>query len=576
LVLVFALGLAGMVAGCGASSTSGLAGRDAGIEATDGRSNDGKVIGVQMPSCEHAPTACDGTAVRACVDVPPGDGGVARQPGDVLELCDSACSLGRCTTTACAGAEGQDGLRGCRFYGVQVDNIDEDDSRNLMLLLSNATSMEVNARVEARDADGTWDTLMTAVIAPAAGTRIELNRPVRDVGLTAAGAYRVETDGPVLAVQIVSDDAERKARSSGGTVLRPAQALGARYLALTYAGENSATVAATPGSRGGAGEITIVATTDDTVVQLELSAAAAVVAGGGVLDPPPALYESPPMNEGDVLQVFSTAPEGDLTGTVVTSQMPIAVFSGNVFTTYGYDLSGSNGGDLATEQLPPTASWGVEYVGARLSPQAGCDPFFGTGVGLWRVIAAEDDTRVTISPAVGVSVDGPNLPTDLKFTLNAAGVQSFWTRGDLKPPTPADFVATATGPILLAQWLDCEPGLSWGVDGRLSGGDFNFNLPPGFDPEVIVVRQAGQGITLDGRPLADARFQFASPAQRYEVARLGAADLGPCDDALDRCEHHLVGAAFGVTWRGMDVVCSFAVTAPPAATCALPTAGCLK
>ena len=67
---------------------------------------------------------------------------------------------------------------------------------------------------------------------------------MRDVGLTAAGAYRVETDGPVLAVQIVSDDVERKARSSGGTVLRPAQALGARYLALTYPGESSAAVAA--------------------------------------------------------------------------------------------------------------------------------------------------------------------------------------------------------------------------------------------------------------------------------------------------------------------------------------------
>jgi hypothetical protein len=287
------------------------------------------------------------------------------------------------------------------------------------------------------------------------------------------------------------------------------------------------------------------------------------------------------MKDGDVLQIFSTTPGGDLTGSTITADFPIAVFSGNVFTTYGNDLTGSNGGDLVMEQLPPTASWGLDYVGTRLSPQIGCDPFFGPGVGLWRVIAA-GRTVVTISPAVGVSVDGPNLPTDLTVRLEPGQSQTFWTRGDITPadldpssPVPADFVASAVpGAILLAQWLDCEPGLSWGIDARLSGGEFPFILPPGFEHEVIVVRSVGSPVTFDGRPLDGARFRPVSLDSRYEAARLGPMDLGRCDDALDSCAHNLSGSAFGVTWRGMDVVCSYAVTVPSGDSCALPNAVC--
>ena len=555
--------LAGIGCGGGSSTASGL---DAAVD-RDQTGDDANFISLIMPSCQTASRICDRANVRSCID---------HEPGDILLACAGAtprCSLGRCTTMACAVVEGQDGVRGCRFYGVQMDNIDEDDGRNLMLLLSNATVVPVSATVEARDTNNDWIPVAEAVVPAGGGTRIELLRPIRESGVTPAGAFRVETTGPVMAVQVVSDDADRKSHSSGGTVLRPEQSIGLRYLAMTSPGDASATIRGTPGSRAGAATITVIATVDDTHVQVALTAAAAGEPGG-ILDPPPLSYDVPPMKEGDVFQVFSAVPGGDLTGTSISADFPVAVFSGNIFTEYGVDVPGAHGGDLASEQLPPTASWGMEYIGARLSPQVGCDPFFGPGVALWRVIAADPDTEVTISPAPGVSVSGPNLAADLKVRLGRGGFQSFQTRGDPNAAIPPDLVVTGSGPILLAQWLDCEPSLSWGIDSRLSRQDIVLKLPPGFDHEVVVVRQAGEPVTLDGRRIVDARFRLASQARGTEVARLGFADLGPCDDEFDSCEHRLSGSAIGVTWRGMDVVCSYAVTVPPGGSCAIPNVPC--
>lgn len=540
--------------------------------APEGGSDTGDASPFQLPSCETARTICVGADVRACV---------ANRPGDLLEVCPYTCNLGRCTTPACMTAERNQGLAGCRFYGVQSDNIDSDDGRTLMLLLSNAAPQDVQARVEARAADGTWTLLQSATVPSLGGARIQLQRPVLGTGLSSAAAFRVETDGPVFAVQLTSDDSDRMSHSSAGSALRPLQALGRHHVAVTLPALGSAAFTATPGSRGGAGAITIIATaaTRITVDLKETATSRATgTSTGAAPNADPLMAALPPqeiaMQEGDVVQIFSTLPDGDLTGTTITSEMPVAVFSGNVFTTYGYELTGFNGGDLAHEQLPPTASWGDEYVGARLSPQANCDPFFGTAVSLWRVIAAKDHTAVKIFPAPNVSVDWPNLPPSLEFTLPAGGFQSFWTRGNLTVMSPADLVVRADKPILVAQWLDCEPGLSWGIDTRLSSGTLPFTLPPRFDHELVVVKKSGASLLLDGREISQERFTPASSDRRYEVARLGPQDLVSCTDLLDRCDHRLSGPAFGVTWRGMDVVCSYALTVPSGHVCALPNAGC--
>lgn len=556
----------GMTPGC----------RDSARQSGDGGGSGGaqgmgpRMDAAVVDSCARLPTACDGLVVHACID---------GQMGPPLATCSDACSLGRCTTQACRRAEqfDQDGVkpdaaRGCLFFGVQSDNIDSDDSENLMLVLSNSGVTAATAAIEVRVPDGGWQAQSAVTIPPGAGTRIELNRPMTQGGVTPLGAYRVDSDAPLLAIQIVSDDLDRSARSSGGTALRPVQALGMEYLAVTSPADGSPEVQRTAGSRDGAGAITVVATAD-TVVHARLTADA-IAAPGDALAPAPVEHAFP-LHEGDVLQIFSASPHGDLTGSHIEADRPLAVFSGNVFTTYGYDVAGSNGGDLAQEQLPPLSSWHREYFGVRLSPQAGCDPFFGAGSGMWRIVAAETPTTVVLSPAAGASIDGPGLPAGLTFDLAAGESRTFFVRGERSARAVADFRAHATrGRFLLAQWLDCEPGLSWGIDGRLSDGDLVLTMPPGFDHELVVVRGPGSQVSFDGSLISD--FQFKPISQddpTHQVARLDASLLA-CADTWDSCTHRLSGTRYNVAWRGMDIVCSYSLAIPPSDPCALPTANC--
>lgn len=525
---------------------------------------------ITPPNCGMAGTVCDGKEIHVCV------GG---QEGEVLDICPQACSLGRCTTTACAAAEHHDGTRGCRFYGVQMDNVDSDDGHNLMLILGNASmTTAATAVVTASDSGGGWETLTSTVVPPRGGARIELNRPVLDPGVKPGGAYRVDSDSPVLAIEIVSDDVDRASRSSGGTVLRPLQVLGQTHLAVTFPQKGSQEVLHTLGSRGGAGAIAVVATAPATKVWIGLTSPA-MLDPGGPTDPRPTPTEIMMMNEGDVLQIFSVAPDGDLTGTSIDADAPIAVFSGNVFTTYDHDVTGFNGGDLAMEQLPPTTSWSSEYIGARMSPQAGCSQFFAAGAGLWSVVAAEDNTLVTLESAAGVTIEALGFSDVTSFQLGRGGTRTFIARPGIDPSVSSDFVVRSSvdKPILLAQWLDCEPGLSWGIDTHLSNGDFAFALPPGFDHEVIVVRRTGTPVTFDGRSIEETRFTSTTLDDgEFQLTRVPASELGPCVDLLDPCQHEISGLDFGISWRGMDVVCSYALTVPPSKGCAPPNITCIK
>jgi hypothetical protein len=78
---------------------------------------------------------------------------------------------------------------------------------------------------------------------------------------------------------------------------------------------------------------------------------------------------------------------------------------------------------------------------------------------------------------------------------------------------------------------------------------------PNFDTEISIVRPTGTALFVDGMPIV---AHFVSAGADFEVARLQVA---PCPSAAGVCTHHLAGK-FGVTLRGMDVLTSYALTAP--------------
>ena len=83
------------------------------------------------------------------------------------------------------------------------------------------------------------------------------------------------------------------------------------------------------------------------------------------------------------------------------------------------------------------------------------------------------------------------------------------------------------------------------------------------------MRRTGQPVYLDGRVLDG----FSTIAVGFDVARV---HLDPCTRAEGVCTHRLQGQ-FGFTMRGMDVLCSYALTAPTWVPCSdVELTGCLN
>jgi hypothetical protein len=141
----------------------------------------------------------------------------------------------------------------------------------------------------------------------------------------------VVSNGPVTVAQIQSDDLDQTSGSTSGTFILPAHLLGVSYRAVTYPQLLQPKIAATGGSRGGAGRVVVVGLVSPTAVTFMPSARALV-------DPlaPAAMPRTPvqfTLNDGDVFQIYSAEEGDDLTGSEITADGPIAVFSGNISTT---------------------------------------------------------------------------------------------------------------------------------------------------------------------------------------------------------------------------------------------------
>jgi hypothetical protein len=543
----------GLLAGCG--DHGGMA-----VDAGDaGQNPDGA-----GPVC-RGPTICDGTSVRAC-----GPDG----PGEVVEECapDRACSLGRCISISCAQAERDaSSLAGCTFYTFHLANVASDDILPTSLLVTNPGQVVATATLERRQG-GDWVTAATVPVAPMRSARLVLPRvSPPPPGMPPPGtppeappetAFRVTSDIPLFAAHIQSDDsAPGGSTSTGGTMLLPAHVLGLRYRAMTFVQTATPRLGDTPGSRNGAGQIAIVGTRARTKVTVTAGARGSFGPEGGA---PSAIGANEHfdlmLDDGEVFQLFGSHDGDDLTGTEIAADKPIAVFSGNISTTYGLDALGISSPDLAHEQLLPVSSWSTSYVAAVLPPQGGvCDPLLDPpGSSLWRILADQKNTKVTFSQPTGKSSSQPP-----PRVLNAG--ESF------QVPVQGSFTVTATHPVMVMQGMDCEPSLSSAVTAGPWLTNYRFAVMPNFDTLLAIVRRKGRPVYYDGARIDETQFERVT--DELDVAQM---PVEPCSPSEDVCTHHLEGQ-FGLTMRGMDVQCSYAMTAPTWVPCTEPgVPGCLN
>jgi len=485
---------------------------------------------------------CDGTRVVEC-----------RDGALVVQDCAPAlvCSLGRCTSVACQTEEAKlaSSLLGCTFYTLEVDNVASESAATSSVLVTNPGAEPATVELRARNAsDGSWEMVAHDVVLPLEAARLVL--PMRpstgEAGLAVRAALQLASDQPVSAAHVQSDDMQGTATNSGGTLLLPAHVLGQHYMAVTYPQVPKPKLIETEGARRGAGRVIIVGTADGTKVHFTLSATARLDPSGGAptLDVGGAFDLT--LDDGDVYQVFSVADGDDLTGSLIDANHPVAVFSGNMATTYGHEAPGINSPDMAHEQLLPIKLWGTEYVGALLPPiPKTCDGILGVpDAGLYRIVALEEGTMIHLEAPPEVT----GLPTS-DVLLGAGQAQTMTVAG-------GSFRATSTKPFLLTQGMDCEPSLSSAVPTRALLGDLWFAVLPNFDQMIAVVRRTGETVFLNDKPIDAASFQAAG--EGFEVATVS---LPPCPNVAGACAHHLAGQ-FGMSLRGMAVLSSYELTAP--------------
>ena len=159
------------------------------------------------------------------------------------------------------------------------------------------------------------------------------------------------------------------------------------------------------------------------------------------------------LNQGDTYQINSSNIEGDVTGTWITSDKPIAVFAGaDLAYVPGQYTQASN--PLNQEQLP-VEQWGTNVVSMSFAGRTNGDTY--------RVLAAYSNTVITVTGVV-VTVTRWGWPVPVTKTnetvtvTNQAG-QSF----DIIVDGPAQFQSAK--PIQVAQFangseFDCPPSIA--------------------------------------------------------------------------------------------------------------------
>ncbi len=262
-----------------------------------------------------------------------------------------------------------------------------------------------------------------------------------------------------------------KSARSAATLVLPTPVLGSSYIAPSMA-STVTQGASSNGTLGGVGEITVVATSPNTIIGITPTAA------GRNGRPSKTYFEVPLANAGDVYQ-FQSVNLGDLSGTTIISKAgagasgckPVAVYSATTWSSF--DCSGASGGDNLYQQLFPTRSWGKTFVTAPFINRLNGDIF--------RILVQQSTTKIQIQE---------NGITTTLDTLNAVYYNKSGRYYTYKTANP--IIITGSDPISVAQYITSETCTS----GCFTGGT---NTKCFADPEMVIlnpVEQTLQNITF--------------------------------------------------------------------------------
>ncbi|CAH1244327.1 FCGBP [Branchiostoma lanceolatum] len=196
-------------------------------------------------------------------------------------------------------------------------------------------------------------------------------------------------------------------------------------------------------------------------------------------------------------------------GSRIISDKPVAVLSGNVFTSVGTAAEVRGSGTHIVEMIPPVSTWGKEFALVPLKERQKGDVF--------RVLAANDDTQV-------------NLTGNVPRTLQAG---EFW---EFNLPSYRYKHLTTSKPALLVQYSKSKtadqaradpfmmlvPAVSqFAANYSFTTVDFAvLRLVGTYHLNVVVSTSEKEGLRLDDNPL-DSGIQWSViPGTQMSAARL--------------------------------------------------------
>ncbi|MBL8685160.1 MAG: IgGFc-binding protein [Myxococcales bacterium] len=201
-----------------------------------------------------------------------------------------------------------------------------------------------------------------------------------------SGAYRIESELAVVAYQFNplefrtnEPGCQRHSYTNDASLLYATRALSTRHLVLSH----PAAIRTAPG-------FVAIVGTSDAPTTVTVKASIAIEPGSDVEPISPGETRSFVLGRGDVVELVGRLDERarDISGTEITSDRPVAVFSGVDCTRVGGMDDARPACDHIEEQIPGENTWGRRAVIARFGDRGGT---LGSRV---RVIASRDNTVV--------------------------------------------------------------------------------------------------------------------------------------------------------------------------------------
>lgn len=434
-------------------------------------------------------SGADGTTGGVKLDVGPGDTEGAGDDGGTFNTCEEA-----------AMAKSN---QGCEFWAVDLPNAwagingspAPQDQQFAVVVANTATDSEANVEVFVGNGNAAVDSAVVGVGEVHDFRLAALNQAPRANTYDGA-AYRIESDLPITAYQFNPLDNTVQVFSNDASLLFPTHVLGTDYTAVTGDSILLGTDQEPQGDNSGA-FVSVVATEDGTTVDL--------FATWGLY---PGASQDVMLDRGQVFTAVSLGPntypgvngDGNLSGSRVVADRPVAVFSGNVATIE--PNPGQCCADHLEHQMLPLVAWGNGYAAAPPpSPMGGAT----NNPAVYRITGSFDDTALAYSPAAPAGAPGlidagqtVRFESDQPFTVTSAEPEkSFALTQFLLSNQYINAFGQAGDPAMIAL-----PAVAQ-FQTR-----YVFLVPDGYAANyVTVVRVAGADVTRDGVSVAAANWR---------------------------------------------------------------------